>query len=97
MAPPHYSLTLNKHLDATNVFPELILGNMTVRTVLIELIRHGHPLTILVALVEELDVVFLSVLIDTVFVSAYGVNSIHLSLSLVCVYYNIILPICQPK
>jgi len=70
MAPPYYSLTLNKHLDATNVFPELILGNMTVRTVLIELIGHGHPLTILVALMEELDVVFLSVLIDTVFVSA---------------------------
>jgi hypothetical protein len=43
---------------------------MTVRTVLIELIGHGHPLTILVALMEELDVVFLSVLIDTIFVSA---------------------------
>jgi hypothetical protein len=70
MAPPHYSLTLNKHLDATNVFPELILGNMTVRTVLIELIGHDHTLTILVALVEELDVVFLSVLIDTILVSA---------------------------
>jgi len=70
MAPPHYSLTLNKHLDATNVFPELILGNMAVRTVLIELVGHSHPLTILVALVEELDVVFLTVLIDTIFVSA---------------------------
>jgi hypothetical protein len=70
MAPPHYSLTLDKHLDATNVFTELVLGNMAVRTVLIELIGHDHTLTILVALMEELDVVFLSVLIDTILVSA---------------------------
>jgi hypothetical protein len=70
MAPPHYSLTLDKHLDATDVFPELVLRNMAVRTVLVELIGHGHPLTILVALMEELDVVFLSVLIDTILVSA---------------------------
>jgi hypothetical protein len=64
------NLSLNEYLKTPDVFPELILGNMAVRTVLIELIGHDHTLTILVALMEELDVVFLSVLIDTILVSA---------------------------
>jgi hypothetical protein len=38
--------------------------------VLVKLIGHCDPFTIFVALMEELDVVFLSVLIDTIFVSA---------------------------
>jgi len=71
------NLSLNKHFKTPDVFPELILGNMAVRTVLIELIGHDHPLAILVALVEELAVVFLAVLVDTILVSAYTINPIH--------------------
>jgi hypothetical protein len=71
---------LDKYFYRLNVFTELVLGHMAVRTVLIELIGHDYPLTILVALVEELDVVFLTVLIDMIFVSAHSINLIHLSL-----------------
>jgi hypothetical protein len=72
------NLSLNKHFETTDIFPELVLRNVAVRTVLIELIGHDHPLTILIALVEELDVIFLAVLIDMVFVSVYNIDSIHL-------------------
>jgi hypothetical protein len=61
---------------------ELIWSHVAVRTVIVELLRHHNPLAILVALVEELDVVFLAVLVDLVLVSKLFKNQLRHFVSL---------------
>jgi hypothetical protein len=55
----HFGLDKNFYRFA--VFSELLWGDQTVRAFVVELHWHHHAATITVALVEQFDVVFLSV------------------------------------